>query len=173
MKINKKIIQIIIVVIILIMLLILLVIKNDNKLTCTLDKELIDGFSIKEIVEIKINNNKVQNIKLDKTISMDEYYKKYGTYKDTLEKLFDNGYSYVNGMISSTDTEVNVKVNTNEKGIVLDNVTIKNNAKDEKTSLRFNILNDIEKDKNAIKVGDKYKKNELKKKITKLGYECK
>ena len=44
---------------------------------------------------------------------------------------------------------------------------------DDNTSLRYDILSDIDNDENAYKVKDEYSKKQLKEKIEKLGYTCK
>lgn len=150
-----------------------LVSLGNKKITCTLETELLKGFNNKEVVTFSLDKNGIKKISFDKTISMSDYYVEKKSYQNTLEQLFKNGYSYLKGNISSTEKEVNVKATTTKSGVVLNGVSIKNNSEYEDTSLRFDVLNDLENDKDAFKVGDKYSKKELKTKVERLGFKCK
>ena len=61
-----------------------------------------------------------------------------------------------------------VNIDTRDKGIVLNNLSIKYNG-DDKTTLRYDVIMDLD-DESAVKVGDAISKTELKEKLKKWGY---
>lgn len=147
---------------------------NSKKLVCTLDNELISGFKNEEDVTFILGGGEIKSIDYDRKISINDYYKNYGTYIDSLENILTTGYKYMkNKDIETTDNSIAVSFKTRESGIVLNNLSIVYNNDTDDTSLRYDILSDIENDENSFKVGDKYSKKELKNAIKKLGYSCK
>lgn len=170
---NKRVVILGGLVLIIVIIIVLLITLSDKKLTCTLENELLKGFTNKEEVTFKISRKGIKNISFDKTITMSDYYVSKKSYQNTLEQLFKNGYTYLDGKIKSTESYINVKAKTSKSGVVLNGVSIKNNSEYEDTSLRFDVSNDLEKDENAYKVGDKISKKELKKSVEKLGFKCK
>ena len=143
-------------------------------MTCQLNKNLIDGFNNNEKVILNIKSGKISKIEYDRKITLNNYYKKYGTYIDSLDSIFDTGYNYLkNKDITTTDSNIAIKFKTKNTGIILNNLNIIYNNDTDDTSLRYDIKNDIENDENSYKIGDEYSKRELKKSIEKLGYKCK
>ena len=61
-----------------------------------------------------------------------------------------------------------VNIDTKNKGIVLNNLSIKYNG-DDKTTLRYDVVTDL-KDTSSINIGDKISKGKLKDKLNKYGY---
>ena len=64
--------------------------------------------------------------------------------------------------IETTDDSISIHFKTTSRGIVLNNLNIAYNSDTDDTSLRYDILSDIDNDENAYKVGDKYSKKQLK-----------
>ncbi|MCI8548160.1 MAG: hypothetical protein HFJ38_04660 [Bacilli bacterium] len=71
--------------------------------------------------------------------------------------------------IRKTKKSVQVLLAIKEKGIVLDNLSIKRNSEVEDTSLRFDTINDLNKE-NVIKIGES--SSGLKEKLSSMGYTC-
>lgn len=162
-------------IITIIILFIILVLKSiSNKtLTCTINNDLMDGFNNEEKIIIKYKNNKINNIKYDRVININEYYQEFNTYPDSLETVLKRGYKYIdNFKVSKESDKVSYGIDLNDSGIVLNNLSITNNNTSNNTSLRYDINSDLSSD-NAINIGDKIKKSTLKNKIIKLGYTCK
>ena len=61
-------------------------------------------------------------------------------------------------------------MNSKKYGVILDNIKVNKN---ESGNYSFNAVSNIETAKNAIKIGDTYKKSELKDKAKEVGYKCK
>lgn len=165
---NKKVVVGIILVIFAILIIILLTPKT---LKLTKEEVLLEGFTSKETLVVKLSNNKIKNIKLAREIVLNDYYDGLGTYYNSLEKVLNNGYSYIEKdySIKKEKNKVVININTKKKGVVLNNLSIKYNGEDN-TSLRYDIETDL-KDKSSINIGDKISKGELKKKLNNLGYK--
>ena len=73
----------------------------------------------------------------------------------------------------SPPTTVNLLIDKDKKGVILDNMQIVSNNPDNKYDLTFNRVNNLESASTTYKVGDEYKVKELKLKIEGLGYTCK
>ena len=147
---------------------------GSKKLTCTLDNELIKGFKNEEKVIFTLGNGKIKSIDYNRKISINDYYKSYGTYIDSLDNIITTGYKYMkNKDIETTDDSISLSFKNKESGIILNNLNVVYNNDTDDTSLRYDILSDIDNDENSFKVGDKYSKKELKNAIKKLGYSCK
>lgn len=170
-KIDKKIVFGGIGLIVLIATVILIVTFTPKTLKLTREEVLLDGFTTKETLTVKIKLKEIKSINLTKEINLSEYYDEYGTYYDSLEKVLNNGYSYLKSDFNLTreNYKMIVNVDTKDKGIVLNNLTIKYNG-DDKTTLRYDVATDL-KDQLSINVGDKMSKKELKEKLRKLGYQ--
>lgn len=162
------------VAVLLIIIVLIILLTGSKKMTCQLNKNLIDGFNNNEKVVFNIKDGKISKIEYDRKITINDYYKKYGTYINSLESILNTGYGYLkNKDISTTDSNVTINFKTDNSGVILNNLNIVYNNDTDDTSLRFDIKSDIENDENTYKVGDKYSKRELKKSIEKLGYKCK
>lgn len=156
---------------------IMLLANATNTLKCTSNYNLIKGFKNEEVVKFKVSGDKIRKIKYKRTITLNDYYDSYGTYYDSLDKILNIGYKYLGKkkykvIVNKEDKQVIAKFKT-KQGIVLNNLTITGNSKQDDTSLRLDILNDIDNDKNAYKVGKKISKKELRKELEKIGYDCK
>ena len=171
---NKNLIIAVVVVIVVLIVALSLGIKSSNTLKCSIDKEIIKGFNNNESLVFKFGKKKLKSIKLDRTISLSEYYAERGTYTETLEMSLNNAYKYLGDSykINKADDKVTVNIDTTDKGIVLDNLIIKYNSEDDDTTLRFDVETDLDSEK-AFKIGDEYKKADVKKTLTDMGYTCK
>ena len=152
--------------IVIILLVIIVISSGGKKLTCTLDNEIIEGFNNKEKITVKWKKNEISKINLDKTVSISDFYKEYGTYIESLKTVMTNGYE--GAVINDTDSEVTVKYETTDKSIVPNALSINYNA-DDKTSLRYDIDTNYD---NGIQVGSKESKSDIKTMLKKAGYKC-
>ena len=173
---NKKdLIKLGIIVVIFILILVLVFgLINSRKMVCTKNNDLIDGFANSETVSFRFGGGAIKTIEYDRSVKINNYYKSYGTYIEALDSVFSNGYKYMkNKDIETTDDSISIHFKNTSSGIVLNNLNIAYNSDTDDTSLRYDILSDIDNDENAYKVGDKYSKKQLKDSIKKLGYTCK
>ncbi len=179
LKENKKRIYILIVlVIVLIAILVLFLNKKDisigsssNSLKCSRENTLLEGFHNKEEVIIYLKSGKVNQIKLDRNITLSDKYSEEETYLNTLNTSLENAYSELKGVkIRKAKKSIQVLLTIKEKGIVLDNLSIKRNSEVEDTSLRFDIINDLNGE-NVIKIGESSRG--LREKLSSIGYTCK
>ena len=179
LKENKKRIYILIgLVMVLIIILVLFLNKKDisigrssNSLKCSRENTLLEGFHNKEEVIIYLKSAKVNRIKLDRNITLSDKYSEEETYLNTLNTSFENAYNELSGVkIRKTKKSVQVLLAIKEKGIVLDNLSIKRNSEVEDTSLRFDTINDLNGE-NGIKIGESSRG--LKEKLSSMGYTCK
>lgn len=168
---NKKIIYGGIAGIAILIIIVLLILFTPKTLKLTREEVLLDGFTTKENLVVKIHMNKVKSIKLTKEINLSEYYDEYGTYYDSLEKVLNNGYAYLEDSfdLKKEDNKIVIDINTKDKGIILNNLTIKYNG-DDKTTLRYDVETDL-KNLSTINIGDKISKGELKDKLSRYGYQ--
>lgn len=170
-RLDKRILYMIIGVIVLIIAIILLILFTPKTLKLSKSEVLLDGFTSNETLVVKIHINKIKSIKLTKEISLSEYYDEYGTYYDSLEKILNNGYSYLGSEynLKREDYKMIVDIDTKDKGVILNNLSIKYNG-DDKTTLRYDIETNLSSE-TAINTGDKISKVELKSKLSKYGYQ--
>ena len=177
LKENKKRIYILIVlVIVLIAILVLFLNKKDisigsssNSLKCSRENTLLEGFHNKEEVIIYLKSGKVNQIKLDRNITLSDKYSEEETYLNTLNTSLENAYSELKGVkIRKAKKSIQVLLTIKEKGIVLDNLSIKRNSEVE--DLRFDIINDLNGE-NVIKIGESSRG--LREKLSSIGYTCK
>ena len=180
LKENKKRIYILIgfVIVLLLAILVLFLNKKDinigtssNILKCSRENTLLEGFHNKEEIIIYLKDTKVNRIKLDRNITLSDKYSEEETYLNTLNTSLENAYSELSGVkIKKDKNGVQVSLTIKEKGIVLDNLSIKRNSEVEDTSLRFDTINDLNGE-NAIKIGESSRG--LKEKLSSMGYTCK
>lgn len=155
-------------------LIIIISLFSSKKMVCTKNNNLIDGFINSENITFRFDSGKIKSIDYDRKIKINSYYRSYGTYIEALESVFNSGYKYMkNKNIETTDDSISINFKTTNSGIVLNNLNIVYNSDTDNTSLRYDILSDIDNDENAYKVKDEYSKKQLKEKIEKLGYTCK
>lgn len=176
LKNKKNLIKLGIVLILIIIILVIIcnLFKTSEKVTCTINNELIKGFNNEETIVFEIDDNIIKNIEYNRKITINDFYKSYGTYIDSLDSILSTGYNYMkNKNIETTDDTISISFNTNKSGVILNNLNIVYNTDSDKTSLRYDVLNDLDNEETAFKVGDKYSKTNLKKEIKKLGYTCK
>ena len=179
LKENKNMIYILIgLVMVLITILVLFLNKKDinigsssNSLKCSRENTLLEGFHNKEEVIIYLKSAKVNRIKLDRNITLSDKYSEEETYLNTLNTSLENAYSELTGIkIKKSKNSIQVLLTIKEKGIILDNLSIKRNSEVEDTSLRFDIINDLNGE-NGIKIGESSRG--LKEKLSSMGYTCK
>lgn len=147
---------------------------NHKTLKCNYDdRELIKGMNQSEELKVTIDFGKIKKINMKQSIKINDYYDKKNTYYDSLEKLFRNAYAYLGDdvTVEKVDKSIVANISTKREGIVLNNITIKQNGVED-TTLRYDAETDL-KNENAINIKDKINKEELKNKIEKLGYKCK
>ncbi len=147
---------------------------KSKTLKCTRDAELLKGFDASESLVVKINKGKIKDIKLKKEIQVSDFYDSYGTYYDSLQDILNQGYGYLDAdyFLQKVGKKMVVNIETNKKGIVLNNLSIRYNSEDDETTLRYDAILDLE-DKSAISVGDEISKSELNKKLKSFDYKCK
>ena len=107
---------------------------------------------------VKISLNKIKSIKLTKEINLSEYYDELGTYYDSLEKVLNNGYSYLDSdyNLKREDYKRTVNIDIKDRGIVLNNLSIEYNG-DDKTTLRYDVIMDLDDESIASSnIHDKY-----------------
>ena len=115
--------------------------RSSNSLKCSRENTLLEGFHNKEEVIIYLKSAKVNRIKLDRNITLTDKYSEEETYLNTLNTSFENAYNELSGVkIRKTKKSVQVLLAIKEKGIVLDNLSIKRNSEVEDTSLRFDTI---------------------------------
>ncbi len=157
-------------VLVLILIIVLLILFTPSTLKVTREEVLLDGFKVKEDLRVKIGFNEIKNIKLTKEIEVSEYYDQYGTYYDSLEKVLNNAYYYIDDCdIKRDGNKIIVTINTSEDGVVLNNLTISYNGDDD-TTLRYDAITDLNTE-SGIMIGDETSKIELKEKLSKFGYQ--
>lgn len=171
-KANKKVLGIIVIVALIVVIALILVFKPKT-LKCTRTETLLDGFTTNETLTVKIGMNKVKSIKLNKEINLSEYYDEYGTYYDSLEKVLNNAYSYLESDFTLTrnDYKIIVNIDSKNKGVILNNLSIKYNG-DNDTTLRYDAVTDLS-DSSTIQAKENITKAALKKKVSDMGYTCK
>lgn len=162
------------VAIVILVIILCVCIHSSKTLTCTLNNDLIKGFKNDEKVVFNFKSGKISNIRYDRTIKLNDYYKSYDSYIEAIDNVIRSGYEYAkNKDIETTKDTITLGFETKEKGIILNNLNIVYNNDNDDTSLRYDILSDVDNDQNSFKINDKYSKKELKQKINKLGYTCK
>lgn len=146
---------------------------GNKTVKCTRNFDFVEGIKSSETVEVKLNSDKITDIKLDRKITLNDFYDSYGSYYSAIENVLKKSYDYLgkNAKIQINDKSINIKVNTKKDGLVLDNLKIYQNGA-ENTSLRYDGSDDLNSS-SAIKINDKIKKGDLENKIKKLGYTCK
>lgn len=154
----------------LLFLIIFLTLFMPRTLKLKREEVLLDGFTPKETLVVKISMNKIKQIKLNREIELSEYYDEYDTYYDSLGKVLDNGYSYLNHdyTLKKDERKLIVNINTKKSGIVLNNLSIKYNS-DDKTTLRYDVETNLSSE-SSIRIEDKISKDKLKEKLRKYGY---
>lgn len=178
-KLNKKnaIIALLVLIIIVVLIVVITGLGKNNTLTCTKNDTVMD-FKFKEELIIELKKEEISSIKLDKSVTIGDEYNKFDTYHNIIHNLFTNSYEY----LSKSDykikqkgntTTVNLKIDKDKEGIILDNMQIISNNADNKYDLTFNRVNNLESSSSTYKIGDKYKMKDLKAKIEGLGYTCK
>lgn len=166
-KLNKK-NKIIILSICLVIIIVIIIIYNNNKtLTCTkIDDS--NEFIIKDKLIIHKTNNKVSNIEEEKEVDITGDYQSIDEYENIINELFTKAYQYLGDSkytITNEDNKVSVKVNTNEQGIIIDNIEITKDG----SSLSFSSKNTLENN-NAILINDNIK--DAKNKLQEANYKC-
>ncbi len=146
---------------------------RNKPIECTRSEELIEGITTKEELKVSIKKNKIKKINLKKEIILNEFYDERETYYDAIEDIMTKSYDYLGAdkQIRKEDKKVIVEISTKDKGVILNNLSIKYNGED-KTTLRYDGVTDL-KDETSIKINDAISKKEIKEKLKKIGYTCK
>lgn len=177
---NKKVVYIVIGIIVILVIILVLFLNKDNagiglssnNLVCNTSNTIIEGFNNKEEITFGVKGNSINRIKLDRTITIDGDYKGDGSYIESLSTSLDNAYNYLKDYKINKDKDsISVSVDTKKKGIVIKNLSISKNSELEDTSLRFDVANDLNDDKNSVKIGTP--KKDVKTKLEGMGYTCK
>lgn len=178
-RLNKRnaLIGLLIIVIIIILIAVICGLGGTKTITCTKNNTVVD-FKFKEELVIKLKKEKITSIKLDKSVTIGDDYNKFDTYHNIIHNLFTNSYEYLDKSDykikqKGNTTTVNLLIDKDKKGVILDNMQIVSNNPDNKYDLTFNRVNNLESASTTYKVGDEYKVKELKLKIEGLGYTCK
>src|SRR5574344_245639 len=177
-KINKKYLGIIIAIIVIVIIIILAIIALTNKtkkVTCKRITNSIDGFTINENLVTYLDRDSISKINLSKEIVISSSYANLNAYEGIVSDLFKSAYSYLPDgdlEIVNNDNDVTAKINTTTDGIVINNLTIELNDKNNKDDVRFNAINTLSSDEESLLIGDTYTVKELEKKVENLGFVC-
>ena len=166
-KLNKKNKLIILSLCIIIIIIIIVIFNNNKTLTCTKIND-SNEFIIKDKIILKNNNNKISNIEEEKEVDITGDYQSIDEYENIINNLFTNAYQYLDSSkytINKEDNKVFIKVNTNEQGIIIDNINIDK----EESGFSFGSKNTLENN-NTINIGDNIK--DIKKKLKDANYKC-
>lgn len=173
----KKNYKIIIALLILILVLIFAFTRANNKtLSCSIDKDLVNGIHLTDNIKIDLNKKKIKKITQDKKIELKDDYLKYDTYKNIMEMHLKSSYEYLNEKdykINVSDNIISVKANINTKGLILNNLVVEQANKDNKYDLKVNTENSFDNAERKIMIDEEYKYNALKKYMEESGYKCK
>lgn len=145
----------------------------NRSLKCTRSEELIEGINSEEELRINIKKEEIKRIELKREIKLNEFYDEYETYYDSIEDILIKAYEYLDKdlKIERKEKKLEVKIDTKEKGINLNNLKIKYNGED-KTTLRYDAVTNLG-DVSSIKVKENKTKKGLKEELKRLGYTCK
>lgn len=169
-KLDKKRKLIIAAIIVVISLIVVAIVFSRVKktYTCYADYDLLDGIRENDTIKIITKNDNIYKISMNQNILLDSFYGSESAYYNSIKKVLDVIYEKVDHKITSDKKEhkINVLVNDSKYGIVLKNLIIKQNGKDNKT-LRYDGITDLKSD-NALKIGTKFDIEKLKKN----GYKC-
>ena len=171
---DKKIIIILVVVVLIIIaggVVILLNIKPST--TCT-KKTNTAGFEIRDKIKFTIEDEKVYKVDLTKEIEIQSNKVNAETFMKSINTTLETAYSYASENafeIEKNEKTISLIMNSKKYGVILDNIVI--NQSESGEGFSFIALNNIETEKNAIRIGDKYSLAELKAKAKEVGYTCK
>lgn len=173
---NKKLLIAIIGGIAIVVLVIVLIVNlTANKpLTCTRDKSVAD-FKIKDELIVEVKDDKIDKLDLTKSVTVGDTYNRFDQYDETVKSQLENAYNYLDKSqykIKQKKHVTTVTVSLEKNGLILDNFTIIANNPDNELDVMFNTVNNLESASTVYKVGDKYEKKDLEKKIEDLGFKC-
>lgn len=136
---------------------------------CSFETELIEGINEKDELTISTRKDLINKIELNQKITLNSFYDSYGSYYDSIEKLLRVTYENIDFdiKIDKKNYSVIADASTKSSGIVLKNLSIKHNGKDE-TTLRYDAKTNLN-DKDALNTGDKINIKDIEAK----GYKCK
>lgn len=176
---NKKILGSIIIAIILIIIIIALITTNINKgdkLICTKNQEFVKGIVLDEKTIVTIKDNKIHRISIDKTISLDNYYQQFDTYRDSIFNYMNDAYQYLDKKsykVEKDKESITVKVDVKKVGVILNNLEITRLNETSRDDLGINSSKNIESSSSTFRINDEYKIEDLKTKLEGIGYKCK
>ena len=173
---KKKIITISAICVAVIGVIIILIVSlgNGNKLVCTKTTN-ENGIEIKDKISFILEDKKVGKVEVEKNLEIKDDSINSKTFLKALTTTLENSYSYASENAYEIETNEDKKtltliMNSKKYGVILDNIKVNKN---ESGNYSFNAVSNIETAKNAIKIGDTYKKSELKDKAKEVGYKCK
>lgn len=178
-KVKKYRLLLLLILAILIIIIVIVIIFNANKnkvLECSKVTNSIDGFTINDTLKVNINNNKISEIVEDKNVQISGNYASQDKYEEIISNLFSNAYTYLpdnNYKITSLDNNVSIHIDTKENGVAIDTLTINYNNPDNKSDVLMGITNSLSSAENKITIGDEINKDEEKKYLEGIGYQCK
>ena len=190
-RLNKKTIIIGLSVLVGIIVLVIVIVVLSNRtttLTCTRDYKVSD-FKFKEelIIEMEKSDKKenkgkdyyeIIELNINKSVTIGDKLNKFPNYDSILLDKFKKAYGYLpkgSYKVEQKDHVTKVKATLKDKdtGLILDNINIIENSKDNPYDLTFNHVEELESSKTSYKIGDDYTKKTILVKLEGLGYTCK
>ena len=175
-NINKKyiVIGLFILLAVLVIVLGMVGVNSLNNIKCT-SETTVGEITIKDEIRIKLVKGKVGYVKENKIIKVSDKSKREEAYYTALEKTIKSAYKYLGEdkyelSLNKDNREFQINYESKEKGLILNNITIKENK--EEFDYSYSSSNDYELSEKSIEINDSYKKKELKKKIEGVGYKC-
>ncbi len=153
---------------------IILLIPKGKSVTC---KKTINtsGFEIRDNIKFELKDDKVFKVYVTKEVEIKTDDVDKESFLKAIQKTLESAYNYASENAYEIETNMDTKtislvMNSKKYGVILDNLIVKQNG--ETLNYTFNAINNIDTEKNAIKIGDKFTKEELKNKAKEVGYTC-
>lgn len=179
-KLRKYKLLLLLILVILIIIIVITIVINSNKnktLECSKITNSIDGFTINDTLKVNINNNnKISEIIEDKNVQISGSYASQDKYEEIISNLFTNAYTYLPDdtyKITSLDNNVSIHIDTKENGVAIDNLTIDYNDPNNTSDVLMGITNSLSSAEHKITIGDEVSKDDEKKYLEGIGYQCK
>ena len=139
-----------------------------SNIQLVINKKENKGKDYYEIIELNIN----------KSVTIGDKLNKFPNYDSILLDKFKKAYGYLpkgSYKVEQKDHVTKVKATLKDKdtGLILDNINIIENSKDNPYDLTFNHVEELESSKTSYKIGDDYTKKTILVKLEGLGYTCK
>jgi len=133
------------------------------------------GFEIRDNIKFDLKDDKVFKVYVTKEVEIKTDDVDKESFLKAIQKTLESAYNYASENAFEIETNMDTKtislvMNSKKYGVILDNLKVSKN--DESLNYTFNAINNIDTEKNAIKIGDKFTKEELKNKAKEVGYTC-